>query len=934
MRGKNNMPYLVGIILLIQLFSFSNVKAQTSGYESINMEVRESYVNEHVISHIIKVVNNSEQEFNGTLKLDTKSEINTLSRSDSEVNIMPGDSSFFAFRLVIGKNLSAGEKSFRYILFNEKGESVLVKDLSFNVELRESISIITDDTPLMVINPEDSVRINVTVNNLGNLTEEVTLVFNVPEIRGISPFTEVKFSVDPMSRKSQTFSFIVSSNLLLKAQFSVYITAMKGKEKKLFGIKNIVVQNVSSDSKYREINSMQDVFPVRGASENSISLSYSQYNKLSSMLQFQGGRKFNLPAGYIHLRGNLYKYSSAQTPVATGTSLMYKLNDNEFTIGNLSEQMELPMYGRGANMKFSDEESGSSLTVGAIDQNYNLFSTRPWFNDYYSIYAKGEIGTKDYNNGAELSYLYQRNPYEKADFHVSSLKSRTNIGKNWNIELSAHGAMGRYDLEGEKFTGAAEVRYRGNISEKVMLNGSGYYSDPYFPGSRRGTLNISQGISFGITNDVNLSGSLGYNKTEPKSFTNNYNYNSEYSNANVFLSLPKIKNLSNSLFYRHQGESSSTYSQNFGNEGTSLPTSMKSNRLGWQWRWQGAKTKHSLFGTIEAGFSRDPVSNNLLNQAKSTLNYSYDWLSMDVSYQKGPYYLYEYVISARQDVDFYRFTTSLSVNKEISKKFLLSSGINFSRDNYQGNVPSVNLSVNWLPMEKVSLFMNSYWYRYMFVNKIDTYNIQVGVTYTFNNFQQNSGKKSRVVAQVYYDHNANNRFDDGDEPAEDYLISLNRKVFIADKEGRIRYSNVPFGDVVLKSVSDGSWTFDEKKIEVNKFKTKIDIPLKQSGTLQGSVKYLVSEFSMSTTQRLEGFRFTISNNDNSIKRTVVSDNKGNILTFLPNGIYTIQLSKNTLPEHTDCVNSQQIFQIEAGKLTKLDDFEIVVKERKINIKRF
>lgn len=230
--------------------------------------------------------------------------------------------------------------------------------------------------------------------------------------------------------------------------------------------------------------------------------------------------------------------------------------------------------------------------------------------------------------------------------------------------------------------------------------------------------------------------------------------------------------------------------------------------------------------------------------------------------------------------------------------------------------------------------MNSYWYRYMFVNKIDTYNIQVGVTYTFNNFQQNSGKKSRVVAQVYYDHNANNRFDDGDEPAENYLISLNRKVFIADKEGRIRYSNVPFGDVVLKSVSDGSWTFDEKKIEVNKFKTKIDIPLKQSGTLQGSVKYLVSEFSMSTTQRLEGFRFTISNNDNSIKRTVVSDNKGNILTFLPNGIYTIQLSKSTLPEHTDCVNSQQIFQIEAGKLTKLDDFEIVVKERKINIKRF
>ena len=91
---------------------------------------------------------------------------------------------------------------------------------------------------------------------------------------------------------------------------------------------------------------------------------------------------------------------------------------------------------------------------------------------------------------------------------------------------------------------------------------------------------------------------------------------------------------------------------------------------------------------------------------------------------------------------------------------------------------------------------------------------------------------------------------------------------------------------------------------------------------------------MSTSQKLESLRFTISNSDNSINRTVVSDSNGNILTFLPNGVYTIQLSKNSLPEHTDSVNPQQIFQIEAGKVTMLDDFEIIVKERKINIKRF
>lgn len=934
MKGNIRMPYLK-LFLLIGLCSFSNVKAQNLIDELIVMDIKESYLNEQVVSHVVKIVNLSDIEFNGTLRFDTESEVNIISKNERVIILAPGDSTFHAFRLVVGKSLKAGAKTFKYSLTNVNGDLVKVEEKNYEIEVRENLNLIADDAPLMIVNPEDSVRVNVIVSNMGNMTEEITLVFNVPEIRGIPTFTERKFVVEPMTRKSYTFSFIASSNLLIKAQFPVHITAMKGKEKKLFGNKNVVVQNVSSNSKFREINAMQSVFPTRGSSDNSISLSYSQYNQNSNMLQVQGGGGLNLPAGYIQLKGNLYKYNTMDTPVATGTSLTYKLYENEISFGNLSEQMEMPMFGRGANIKLSDKEGGKSVTFGAIDQNYNLFSSRSWFSDYYSFYVKGEIGGNNYDRGAELSYLFQRNLYESANFHLSSLKWKNKIGAKWNIDIAAHGAMGNYDnIEGDKFTVAAELRYNGNISEKVMINGSGYYSDPYFPGSRKGSINFSQGVSFRINNDVSLSGSIGYYKTEPKSYTQNYNYNSENSNANVFLSLPKIKNVSNSIYYRHQGESSSSYSQYYGNDELSLPNSMESNRLGWQWRWQNTRTKHSLYGTVEGGVYNNPMSKDLLYQAKSSLNYSYDWLSMDASYQKGAYYLYEYVMSTREETDYYKFTASLSANKDISKRLMVSSGINFTRDNYQGSVPSVNLSMNWLPQDNVALFMNSYWYRYEFVNSVNTYNIQVGLTYTFNNIQQNTGRKSKVIAHVYYDNNANNRFDDGDEPAEDYLVSLNRKVFIADKNGRICYSNLPFGEVTIKPFKERSWFFGEKKIEIDSYRTKINIPLTQSGTLQASIKYMEGEFTMSTTQRYEGIRFTITNNDGSITRTVVSDGSGNIVTFLPNGVYTISLAKSTLPEHTDCENSEQKFTIEASKLSKLDDFVIVVKERKINVKRF
>ena len=208
------------------------------------------------------------------------------------------------------------------------------------------------------------------------------------------------------------------------------------------------------------------------------------------------------------------------------------------------------------------------------------------------------------------------------------------------------------------------------------------------------------------------------------------------------------------------------------------------------------------------------------------------------------------------------------------------------------------------------------------------------MSYTFKNVQHIAGKKSRVIAQVYYDNNANNRFDEGDEPAEDYLISLNRKVFIADKNGKIHYSNVPFGEIAIKPFKERNWFFNEKKVEIDGYRTRINIPLKQSGTLQGSIRYVEGEFSMSTNKRYEGIRFAITNHDGSVTRTVISDSNGDIITFLPNGLYSIQLNKNTLPQNTDCENSEQVFQIEAGKITNHNVFEIKIQERQINIKQF
>src|SRR5690554_5938548 len=159
MRGNIRMPYLT-LFLLIGLCSFSKVKAQNS-IDELVMDIRESYLNDQVVSHVVKIVNLSDSEFNGTLRFDTESEVNIISKNEREISIAPGDSSFHAFRLVVGKSLSAGAKLFNYSLSNAKGDLVKVEEKNYEIEVRENLNLIADDAPLMIVNPEDSVRVNV-----------------------------------------------------------------------------------------------------------------------------------------------------------------------------------------------------------------------------------------------------------------------------------------------------------------------------------------------------------------------------------------------------------------------------------------------------------------------------------------------------------------------------------------------------------------------------------------------------------------------------------------------------------------------------------------------------------------------------------------------------------------------------------------------------
>ena len=150
----------------------------------------------------------------------------------------------------------------------------------------------------------------------------------------------------------------------------------------------------------------------------------------------------------------------------------------------------------------------------------------------------------------------------------------------------------------------------------------------------------------------------------------------------------------------------------------------------------------------------------------------------------------------------------------------------------------------------------------------------------------------------------------------------------------MKYSSVPFGSYDVKQLQAGEWSFSRQEIEVNSYKTGVEIPLRQSGTLQGGIRYIVGENSIEIKQRNEGFRFTITSNDGKLRQTAVSDGQGNFITFLPTGNYSITLDVRTLPEHTEIEETVKDFTIEGGGVVKLEPFDIVVKTRQINVRKF
>jgi hypothetical protein len=928
--SPNNLQKI--FILFFTLCISLTVSAQTGN--GISMEIRDeaSLGRDRIVSSIIEIKNNSQAHFKGKLFIAVPSGFRNISGNMTEIDIDSGGNIYLPVKILINNNAPSGKSEINFTLKDTADKEVVKQTITHDIPENNSLAISTDTPLIYMSNVADSIEVRARVSNLGNKNQHVTVVFKIPEADQGSFFVEKKGIVSVQKDSVFIYRFRPSGNLMKSPQFSVNIVGFREPDKEIFGNSIVSIQNNSSTQHYQSLDNNNLNY-----TKNSITTSYRFLGNQTYLYQLIGSGGFNLPSGYVFIRGNIYKTNGPEDPVVNNTFISYRREKSEFTVGNISKIIELSLYGRGAEYAYTSQDKNKRLEIGFIDQSFSLIDRTSFLKSGYGFYVRGTLGASNASRNISASYVFRSDPYEKVKHNLLGTNFQYAFNKEWNLSAKLYSGVSVYEsINTTKPSGALETQYSGNIN-KVNISGNYSFSSNYYPGNQRGIFQLQQNVSGSLFNGHSVFANMMISNFSPKFYFYNNNLETNSARLETGFNFPKRKNFGFGISFQYQNENSNTYNTFFGLTENKELKEMTAKRLVERISWSSTDRKHSSIIGIETGLVNYPDSDAGKYQMRFTGNYAYKWLNFQLIYQYGSYYLSEYAFSKLLgSTDTYEKTSASAfvTHTMLKGKLSINSGLSYTDDTLYGKSPSgfVNLKYS---KERYGFYMNSSWFNYSlnnFSNNLLT--VEVGVTINLRSNNLDSGKKSNIKAFVYYDHNNNNAYDEGDEKATGYIIMLNNISFKTNEDGNIEYKAIPYNKYTLRQVIQQGWYYDESEFDINTHQYSLQIPLHQNGTVQGRINYVYdTKKAVEFEPKSGGIAFEIYKDDKII-RHVITDDNGEIISFIESGDYKIRLNENTLPSNTYCENTVQDFKVEAGKMTQLATFDIKVKEKKIRVKKF
>ncbi|GAB3413433.1 hypothetical protein [Niabella aquatica] len=940
-----NLNALQKALLFLMLLCFGGYLAATAQVNrqlSIQVTTEKHPQKENLLDMMVKISKADSGDFDGYLKVITPTGFTSILGDSIPVSMASDEKIFIPLKIIAGNNITAGNAQFSLQLFSKNKQLILSHNVKYAITANVQLNLFTNQPIINLHNIHDSVQVAVAVSNTGNIGEAATIVFNIPELTGEKNFFEYTGFIDRKKDTVFKFHFLAPEKLLRLDRFTVQVAGLRGAEKELFGNIVITVLNVSSSKRYNNVqtNDLGSLYQ-----SNSITASYRRIGNNVDIYQLMGNTNIDLPAGYVSLNGSLYTLKNDHAPIVSNTYLSYYLNANEIRIGNISRTLEVPFFGRGAEITINNKIKSRGLQAGFIDENFNLIQKSSFLKNGYGFYAVGMFNQQNTLNNGTFNYIFKEDVYEKAMHHVVGSEINHNLGKSDHVKVRLYEGYSKYQSEkNQNFSTAVEVQHIGEY-KTIRTSGNYFYSTKYFPGNRRGLLQLQQTFTKSLSNTSSLYASVFASDFAPRSYTYNMNIKSTNIRTDAGINLPRLKKINLTITYQYQHETSNSINRQLNIADTGNLLSMDAHRLASNLNWTSPNQYHSFIIGMDGGMVRYPENTTHPLQFKLNSSYVFKAINFNVIYQHGSYFLSEYATTRRTGINnnYKRLMLSININQSIfSKKLLINSGASYINDYMIGKAPSAYVNLRYAPKERYFVFLNTSWFRYNLSNTgfdippTSVASAELGFTFNFKSSKASPGKKGTVQAMVYYDNNGNNIFDKGDATASNHIIVINNTSFQTNTKGQLLYKSVPFGKYNIQSSAQQGWFSKEKEIVLKEYKSNIEIPLHQSGTISGKIEYDIDiRTSLHFEPRFDGIIFNIYNQEGKIVQRISTDDSGAFMSFLPTGTYQLMLDEKSLPDNTYVSDTgATAFSISSGKITSIPTFTIKAKEKKRIVKKF
>lgn len=917
---------LLSFLLALGSFMPGYAQVQRDVVISLTDSIHEVH-NEELKDVTIKIENKGTSVFKGAIHLYCSKGARVATKPDMPVEVAPGKSLFVPAKLYIGRTTLAGDITYSAQLFNDRRTKIAETTASLRLTGSKLMQAFFTNNEIIMPGTGKEIQVMVQVSNRGNTAQEANIVIAYPTELHDPVNKAIKLTVPPFTDTLISFPRKVTKDManLEYMDITVYGVYSSGD---YFSIASASVQSLKSKKRFgRKMlnNYVQQTNYISLGTQNSFSDNESYF------LRGKGDYAFH--DGNITFSLNIFKWKSSGMPtLINDTWLGLEYRNFGLRVGNIIQNGELSYNGRGAEMYYyTDSARQNKIYAGYLDKSFNLINTQQGSASFGRAAWVGMLQRKGkLLNNTTISYDEDKYALSKSVLAVNDATWHINdlLFASAKIGIANSASSVEEDKSRQSFSIGGSIN--GSLSKVISISSDNLYASGYYPGTRRGTLSLNERINFRLK-QTTLSAGYMYNHIDPRYFSiSNISFRSNNKSSTAELSVSRsFKNINLALtsqYYREDG--------NWYYISGMIPGSMSALRLSASASMADIATRQNIMLRTDVGRYTTSFMSGYRWQFRANLAYSYRFLRLAANMQKGNFYLSEAFQEFAGGQSDLRVNITSSVSKGFfNNKLRADAGIAYYKDFYISSV-MYNGSLN-CNLGTTHLFATIQYNT--FVSSTSYRNIQFGITQLLPQARKEEVlNKGTIRLLVFYDVNGNGSYDAQDSVAKGYMGSINKVLFVTDKEGRIAYNRLPDGEYNIYFPTQKGWYGPDQFVVVKgKEENELQVALRQTGTISGGISYEFNELlSVGTTKDLAGQTITATDKEGKTFETKTDDN-GSYVIYLPTGSYTITV--NNLPAQIEVIPSgehKQPLEVRSGQSIDKVDFLLKVKQRKIEVKKF